>query len=266
MRTTAATLVISVCACTAADLTDAEREEFLRSAKVVSMTKIDLGVTQPRRVTLAADDVTHDAHIQTVDVTKAGVTFTRETELNFRDSWEYNVAAYRLARLLGIGTVPTSVERRDRNFGTAAATWWVDGVMMDEAKRQKDRVEPPDNADFVRRMQVMRVFDELIYNTDRNPGNILITKDWKIWMIDHTRAFRRYQKLQNPNVLVRCERSLFEAMKRLDEPALRRELMPYVSAAEIRALLARRDLIVRHFQEKSARLGEEHVFFDLTLR
>jgi hypothetical protein len=33
----------------------------------------------------------------------------------------------------------------------------------------------------------MRAFDQLIYNTDRNLGNLLIDGDWRIWMIDHTR-------------------------------------------------------------------------------
>ena len=36
----------------------------------------------------------------------------------------------------------------------------------------------------------MRVFDELIANTDRNQGNMLIDKQWKLWLIDHTRGFR----------------------------------------------------------------------------
>jgi hypothetical protein len=29
-------------------------------------------------------------------------------------------------------------------------------------------------------MYVCRVFDQLIYNTDRNLGNLVITKDWKL--------------------------------------------------------------------------------------
>ena len=36
----------------------------------------------------------------------------------------------------------------------------------------------------------LRIFDELIQNRDRNTGNLLWTTDWKMWMIDHTRAFR----------------------------------------------------------------------------
>ena len=52
----------------------------------------------------------------------------------------------------------------------------------------------------------MRVFDELIANTDRNVGNLLWTTDGKMWMIDHTRAFRLQPTLKAPQLLQRCDR------------------------------------------------------------
>ena len=39
-------------------------------------------------------------------------------------------------------------------------------------------------------MYVVRVFDQLIHNVDRNLTNLLILKDWTIVMIDHSRSFR----------------------------------------------------------------------------
>jgi hypothetical protein len=35
----------------------------------------------------------------------------------------------------------------------------------------------------------MALFDQLIFNDDRNQGNMLIGKDWKVWLIDHTQDF-----------------------------------------------------------------------------
>ena len=35
-------------------------------------------------------------------------------------------------------------------------------------------------------MYRMRLFAQLIADTDRNTGNVLITSDWKLWMIDFT--------------------------------------------------------------------------------
>ena len=58
-------------------------------------------------------------------------------------------------------------------------------------KKVKDNIQPPNDQQWQKQVQMMNVFDALIYNTDRNRGNILITPDWRLWMIDHTRAFRR---------------------------------------------------------------------------
>ena len=49
-----------------------------------------------------------------------------------------------------------------------------------------------------KQIQIMRVFDELIQNRDRNQGNILWTNDWTMWLIDHTRAFRLGKELLKP--------------------------------------------------------------------
>ena len=51
----------------------------------------------------------------------------------------------------------------------------------------------------------MRVFDELIQNRDPNAGNLLWTSDWKMWLIDHTRAFRLAKELLKPEALERVE-------------------------------------------------------------
>ena len=258
------TFFLAAAAAFAGELTDSEKESFLRSAKIVSFKQTDIGVTRPARAVLTAGEFTHDAQLQRIDVEKLDVRFDKgRQELHFKDSWEFNVAAYRLARLLGIHTVPPSVERRVAGYGTSAVTWWIDGVAMDEGTRLKKELRPPDPIRFSHQMELMRVFDELIYNTDRNVGNILITKDWTVWMIDHTRAFRRFHTLRRPQSLVRCERSVYDAMKRLDKPTLERELIPYLNKAEIDALLARRDALVEHFENKRRTAGDEYALFDL---
>lgn len=98
-------------------------------------------------------------------------------------------------------------------------------------------------------MYIVRVFDQLIFNTDRNLGNLLIAKDWRIWMIDHSRAFRARTNLESPKNLVRCDRDLLSAMKRLDEKTLTEEMGPFLLKAEIKGLLKRRDQIVAFFEK-----------------
>ena len=65
-------------------------------------------------------------------------------ELNFRDYWGYNIAAYRLSRLLNLDCVPVSVRREIDGKG-AAVTWWIDDVLMTEKTRYlHKKIRPPD--------------------------------------------------------------------------------------------------------------------------
>jgi hypothetical protein len=115
-------------------------------------------------------------------------------------------------------------------------------------------------------MYVVRVFDQLLFNTDRNLQNLLITPDWKLWMIDHTRCFRLRTDLAAPKNLVRCDRKLLARMRELTKESLKTELGDLLRGNEIDGLLARRDKIVAFFDAKIARDGEDRVLFDLPAR
>jgi len=52
-------------------------------------------------------------------------------------------------------------------------------------------------------------------------------------------------------------------LRDLDEKRLEERLKPYLSVQERGALLARRDKLVQHLQERIDALGEEHVLYDL---
>ena len=198
--------------------------------------------------------IQHDAHVQSIDEAKAVFQGDRGTEMNFRDTWKFNVAAYRLARILGIGDmVPPSVER-SVSGNTSAVTWWIDNSMM-EIDRRKKHLEAPDKDTWNREMYVVRVFDQLIYNTDRNLQNLLIDSDFHIWMIDHTRAFRMQTTLKEKKDLVRCDRALLANLRKLKAEDLQ-PLKPYVTDAEIKGVLARRDKIVEFFDQQVTEKGE----------
>ena len=175
-----------------------EQEAFLRSAPIRKVRGVKAGVTGTQRAALSAARIAHDASIQTIDESKPTFQSARRTELNFRDFWGYNVAAYRLGVMLGLDNIPVSVARRF-NSRPAAFTWWVDEVLMDERARVAQGVTPPAPASWTAQIHVMRVFDELIANTDRNQGNMLIDRDWKLWLIDHSRAFRLHETLRSPD-------------------------------------------------------------------
>lgn len=224
-----------------------EQAQFLLKAKVIRARGINIGVTGTTRLTLTDGRLTHDGQFQPIDETKQRFESTRGTEFNFRDCWCYNVAAYRLARLLDLDMIPPSVERT-YNGQKGSFTWWVDDVVMDEAARVKNKIATPDAARWNQQMWHVRVFDQLIYNVDRNLGNLVIDSDWRIWMIDHTRAFRLFDTLKTVGNLVRVDRQFLERLKALDRARLVEETKNYLTPFEINALLKRRDLIVQHFE------------------
>jgi hypothetical protein len=245
-------------------LTAAEVEQFLKTAEIIKTRGTKVGVTAPVRVTLSDGSITHDAHVQRVDESKHTFQSQQGVELNFRDSWKFNVAGYRMDRLLELNMTPVSVERKFEGR-SGAYTWWIDDAMM-EGERQRKRIEPPEVESFNNQMHIIRVFDQLIHNTDRNQQNILITKDWKLWMIDHTRAFRKLKALRTPKNLFRCERRLLERMRGLSLERLLAEMRGYLTEPEIDGLLFRRDLIVRFFEDKIAKEGESRALYDVPPR
>jgi len=121
---------------------------------------------------------------------------------------------------------------------------------MMELERLKKKIQPPDSDFWARQVHVLRVFDQLIYNTDRNMGNLVIDKQWRIWLIDHSRSFRIMTDLQNPKGLERCDRGLLAKLKDLKAEDLTKELGAYLNNMEIRGILARRDKIVQLFEKK----------------
>lgn len=240
-----------------------QMEQFLQTAKIVKIKDLSTGVTNSRRATLSDGTIQHDAHVQSIDESKARFEGQRGTEINFRDTWKFNVAAYRLGRILELDMIPPSVERKV-NGTSCAVTWWIDNSMM-EVDRKKKSLESSDKDAWNREMYIVRVFDQLIYNTDRNLQNLLIDPDWHIWMIDHTRAFRLYTTLQEQKNLVLCDRQLLARLRTLDAGTLS-SLKPYVTDAEIKGVLARRDKIVKFFDDQVAQKGEAAILYDRPAR
>ncbi len=237
-------------------------EAFLLNAEVSDVRDAGAGVTGSQRATASDGRLTHDVHIQTVDVSRSRfVARGARVELNFRDSYLYNVAAYRLAALLGIDNVPMSV-LREIDGEPAAVTWWVDDVAMTEKDRIDQRTLGPDPARTSRQFYTQYVFDELIQNRDRNQGNMLWTTDWEMWLIDHTRAFRLDVEVTKPERMTRIERALLDNLRALTPDALEAALDDSLTSGERSSLMRRRDLLLRHFDDRIAHYGESGVVMD----
>jgi hypothetical protein len=231
-------------------LTIDQQESFLRTAKVMSAKGNKKGVTETIRVTLTDGKIIHDASVQRIYEHKQSYQLPSGTILNFKDTYEDNIAAWRLARLLGLSDLlPPSVDRKYQGQN-ASFTWYIDDFQMDEADRLAKKIQPPDQQTWAKQINVMHVFDQLIYNWDSNATNLLIDKQWRIWLIDQSRSFRTDRSLQDPTMLTQCDRALLARLRILDEATLTKALKPYVSKDEVKGLLARRDLIVKFFDAK----------------
>jgi hypothetical protein len=250
----------------AISLSDAEKERFLLEGSIVRTKSAPGGITASLRASLRRNGFDHDAHIQTINEEKPYANLAGGVEMDFRDSYKNNVAAYRLDRLLGLGMIPVTVVR-DYDMKKAAFTWWVDDVMLTEKERLAKKVHCPDVHRWNDQMWVVRVFDQLIYNVDRNLGNLLVDREWRIWMIDHTRGFKIFKELKTPKDLGdHCERSLLASLKRLDAPVLKASMKDLLNEAQITALLGRRDVIVKYYESRIGSAGEDAVLYDLASR
>jgi hypothetical protein len=244
-------------------LTPHEMERFLLQADIVATRSSKKGVTQARRVTLSDGRVRHDAQIQDVNIALPIFDVgPKNSEVNFKDTYRYNIAGYRLSRLLGLDNVPMSVERKVSGK-PVAMTWWIDDVMLDEGGRRKEKTAGPNPSRTASQLHILRVFDELIQNRDRNAGNLLWTSDWKMWMIDHTRAFRLGKELLKPEQLERIERTLLQKMRELTASDLAGVMDTALTREEIAAVLVRRDAIVNLFDARIAQRGEAAVLFTM---
>jgi hypothetical protein len=244
-----------------AALTKDQIKEFLQTAEIIKSKPSGKGVTHPWRLTLSNGTITHDASFQPVNEHEARMKLARgKTEFNFVDSYKYNIAAYRLAELLGIDDMlPVYVERKWQGQ-VGSLSWWLP-VKMDDSDRMEKKIEPPDQDKWNRQMYRVRIFDELVYDTDPNLTNVLIGEDWTVWRIDFTRAFRTYKDLRVPKNLVKCDRQLLEKLKALKGEEVAEKTKSYLTKDEVNAVMARRDKIVAAFQALIAEKGEKEVLY-----
>jgi hypothetical protein len=237
---------------------DAEAIDFLLRARVVSMERIPVGVTEPRKVLLERDGVRAYAVFRDVDESIERVRLHDGTfHMKLHDSALFEVAAYRLAVLLGLDNVPPTVVR-SIGHDTGSLQLWVDDAMSERERRERD-LSPPDLGEWLHQMRVMGLFDTVIANVDRNPGNYLLTPDGKLWFIDHTRAFQMFPQDWSPEGIAFCDRETWGRLRALDRETLDAALGDVLARGEINKLAGRIEKVVAHIETQIAARGERAV-------
>jgi hypothetical protein len=221
----------------------AEFEEFLRTATIAKVADIPVGVTRPRRAYMVPGGLA---------TSFAWKPLPPGRQNGYFESYKSEIAAYELDKLLGLNMVPVVVERRVNNE-LGAAVLWIEGV------RSWETVLPlPKPATWPFQLARMKMFDNLISNSDRNKGNLLVDDDWHLYLIDHSRAFVTDTKL--PQELQNIDRRLWDRMLALNADDLKRDLGQWLDGLQIQALIRRRDAMKKKIDALVAKNGDK-VFF-----
>ncbi len=240
------------------------QEKFLETAQVVKSEHMvgPQSVTSPWKLWLKLGDVEHKGLWKNASGRMGG----------FWEGWQYEIAAYRIDKLLGLGMVPPTVERR-RNGERGSCQWWVDNcISLLERDEKRIKMPPAKVASWNRATYLQRLFDNLIANEDRHKNQILITPDWRMILIDHSRSFRtagRFVKSllysakspTGPMLMSELPRAMVDRVKALDFAGIRAAVGETLSDEEIRAVLTRRDLVLEEIARIIKANGESKVLY-----
>ena len=263
-------LVGGLCVVSSAQFTPeevAEREkweEFLKTAEIVGQRQLGGGgtVTMPWILTLEKDGISRQAIWKTPLGQVKG----------FLESWKWEIAAYQIDKLIGLNMVPPTVERGFQGYRGCCQLWVT--VEMDLRKKEREKIKIPPNKlySWNRVIFLQRAFDNLIANEDRHQGNILITKDWRMILIDHSRSFstsKRFSKIliytekhkEGPKIMRMLPRVFVEKVKVLNFKLIKDLVGEYLTDKEIEAVLMRRELILEEIDKLINKYGETEVLY-----
>jgi len=241
-------------------------EEFLTTAEIVGQeqpfSKRE-AVTEPWVLTLEKDGIKNQALWKNPEGRMKG----------FVENWKWEIAAYRLDKYLGLNMIPPTVEKRFQGNRGSCQLWVESWISLKDKFEQK--IKTPSYKIFYwnRAFYLQRAFDNLIANDDRHQNQYLITKDWRMILIDHSRSFRKSKKFtkkliydekykEGPTFIMKeLPRAFVEKLKSLNSEVIKDIVGEYLTDKEIEAVLVRRDLIIKWLDKRIKKLGEDEVLY-----
>lgn len=240
-------------------------EEFLKTAKIVSSSQPypkSEAVTEPWVLVLEKDGIMRQAMWKNVQGRPKG----------YLEGWQWEIAAYRLDKLLGLNMVSPTVEKRFQ--GERGSCHLIIDNCINLRQKEAQEIKTPSYRIFPlnKATYLQRAWDNLIFNEDRNIGDILYTQDWRMLLCDHTRSFRTSGKSTKsllfnertkpaPKPMRKLPRAFVEKLKSVDFDAIREAVGEYLTNKEINAVLMRRDLIIDWLNKWIKKHGEDEVLY-----
>ena len=139
--------------------------------------------------------------------------------------------------------------------------YWVKDCKL---YRELQGQTPPRPSEWSHQLSVMKMFDVLIMNKDRNAQNFLVDGDWHMVLIDHSRAFIGEDDIgkDEKRLPVQFDRKLVEKLRSLDAASLEAGLGKLLMGGQVKSLIKRRDALLAYLDGLVAERGEARVFFD----
>ena len=227
-------------------------ERFLEAAEVQSIEDVGMGVLNPQVVVLNSGGQVHRANFKAVK---------RGRQRGYWESYQAEIAAYRLDQYLGLDMVPPTTSRRIKGEMGSLQYWVNDCVLYLE--KQGSKVASAKKVQWMWQVARMKAFDNLILNTDRNAQNMLIDEDWHIILIDHSRAFVSRKNLlpKKHELPSTFDRGMLAKMQTMSIENMSALMEGVLDKNEVKALITRRDKLMKHYEKMVKKHGEGSVLF-----
>ncbi len=238
-------------------------EEFLLNAEIVKAEEVGHGVTKPLRLYLKSNGKEDSGCWKNPQGKIQG----------FLEGWQYEIAAYRMDKLLDLNLIPPTVERVYKGKKGSLQYWIETEYSYLDVIEDKIPIPIKMIQNFEKIKYITRAFDCLIANEDRTQQNLRFAPDWRVILIDHSRAFRSSKKftrqlmfgkkgIMGDKPFRQLPRSFVEKLKTLNFENIKNAVGAYLKDAEINSILKRQELILKEIDEMIKEQGEANVLYD----
>lgn len=238
-------------------------EKFLKTAEIVRFEDVGEGVTEPIKIELREGNVER----------KAVWKNPKGMQKGFLEGWQYEIAAYRLDKLLDLNIIPPTVERKFKGKPGSLQLWVESEYSLLRIIEDKIPIPESENIHLNRMKYIARAFDSLIANEDRTQQNILYARDWRMILIDHSRSFRSSKKFTQkliygnnaegrPKPFRELPKSFVEKVSALTFESIKDAVGPYLDDKEIQAILIRKELVLKEIDDMIKEKGRDKVLYE----